>query len=77
MTWNYRIIKHEENNEFYYMIHEVFYNNKGKSDSWTKEGIAPFGETLFMLKKDYKQMAEAFSHPVLEIKKNKLVEIKT
>ena len=37
-TWNYRVVASEdpEFGEAIYTIHEVFYDDKGKIDGWTK-----------------------------------------
>ena len=35
MSWNYRIIKHED----YYGLHEVYYDDEGEVDAWTLEPL--------------------------------------
>lgn len=43
MTWNYRLLRHPKaknaNPEYYYAIHEVFYNKKGEPVGWTENPI--------------------------------------
>jgi len=67
MGWNYRIVRKKYGNEFQFGIHEAFYKDKQKKPYAITEGpMEPTGETLEELKKDYKQMAEAFKYPVLD-----------
>ena len=37
MTWNYRIIYHDDDKYPYYGLHEVFYTKKGKIKFFTEE----------------------------------------
>ena len=37
MSWNYRIFKRKYDNETMYELHETFYDDEGKLDSWSKE----------------------------------------
>ena len=43
MTWNYRIIYHDKTDYPDYAIHEVFYDEDGKVESWTSNPIDPSG----------------------------------
>jgi len=83
MTWNYRIIYHtpeQEGQDGWFALHEVYYNKKGKSDSWTENAISfvcdeyegPDGirKSLAMA------LADAVRLPVLMIRDGKLVEHK-
>lgn len=41
MTWNYRIVRHEEaGKETYLALHEVYYTKAGKPDAWTSDPIS-------------------------------------
>ena len=82
MTWNYRIIRFPqptpmsvEECPYYYEIHEVYYYKTGKPKMWSVDPIACHGCSVKELKADYKMMAEAFKQPILEVKKDKLVEV--
>jgi uncharacterized protein with NAD-binding domain and iron-sulfur cluster len=37
MTWNYRIIKHDDGDPIYYGLHEVYYDEEHNIDMWTLE----------------------------------------
>ena len=69
--WNNRIIHHHDPKgpgHFcdWYEIHEVFYNDNDKVESWTEDGVGPFGNTLEELRSSYDMMVEAFDLPMLE-----------
>jgi len=57
MTWNYRIIHHNED-ESYYGLHEVYYDENGAIDGWTEDALIvgdtkdEILETLAMMKSD-------------------------
>lgn len=65
MTWNYRIIKHEENGETYYAIHEVYYDKNGKPEAVTKESIAAQDDTPEGIKQQLEWMLLALKEPTL------------
>jgi len=39
MHWNFRVLRHGKGKDVYYAIHEVFYDDKGKPTSCTKNPI--------------------------------------
>lgn len=61
-TWNYRVIKTSAG----FVIKEVYYNKDGTIYGTTENEIAPYGETLKKLKKDWLLMGGAFEHPIIE-----------
>ena len=66
MTWNYRIIKRENEIWTYFAIYEVYYNKNGKITSWSEPPISPYGEDdVEDLKRDFKLMEKAFEKPIL------------
>ena len=46
--WNHRILAHDDliNQNTYFMIHEVYYNKKGKLNGYTKNPITIGGENI-------------------------------
>jgi len=66
MTWNYRIIKHDKASPFYFTLHEVYYDDKGKITNWTIEPIDITGETKSEIVKMLKQMSLDSKAPVLK-----------
>ena len=70
MSWNYRVIRHihthNDIDEEYYQIHEVFYDDDGNPETMTVEGIIPFGDTEEDLKEVMEMMANALTKNVLD-----------
>ena len=71
MTWQYRVMRRLGDLGYGYGIYE-FYG----VDGWTKDSMAPHGETLAELRADYELMAEAFRLPVLDWKTGKPIKEK-
>jgi hypothetical protein len=80
--WQYRIIRKIAKNQltkevsYYYNIHEVYFKNNAIF-TWSTDPMYPHDETPKGLKQDHNLMAKAFKLPILEVKGNKLVPIKT
>jgi hypothetical protein len=49
-----------------YGIYEYYSDINHDGPGWTKDAMEPYGETLEELKRDYRMMAEAFKHQVLD-----------
>ena len=67
MSWNYRVMKHENKGQEWYGIHEVYYTNR-KPTSLSADAMHPSGETEAELHADIQLMLEAFNKPVLDYK---------
>jgi hypothetical protein len=65
MTWEYRIIHHDNEGHPYFAIHEVFYDNHGKITNWTADPIDVAGETQPELIATLKQMLRDAESEVL------------
>jgi hypothetical protein len=75
MSWNYRVIRSREpNGEFYYAIHECYYDGDRLPHSW-KSPASVGGETHDELLTTLQQMHRAVLEPVLEQCDERLVEI--
>ena len=72
MSWNHRVMKHEkaDGDDDWYQIHEVYYDSKREPGSWTKEGIAPGGNTLEELRDELIKMLEATEKEILNYESN-------
>jgi len=75
MTWNYRIIK-EKNKEhldlddedaYFFAIHEVYYDKKEKPITCTVDPVSPSGRSLKELKADMKHYLQALKRPIIEM----------
>jgi len=77
VSWNYRVIRFDEAGEPIYQIHECHYSRKGETipTQWTEEPAHLISETRNGLLWSLSMMAEAVSHPVLEIHDGRLREV--
>ena len=66
MAWDYRVIKHIDEGEVSYQIHEVYYDEDQVIKSWTENSIKPYGETLEELKKDILMQLQGLDKPILD-----------
>jgi len=71
--WNYRVVRHCEQGEPYYVIHEAYYEEDG-SISLTECPIEPWGENLEDLKSAVVLMATAFTKAVIDYETMKEIE---
>ena len=65
MSWNHRILAHENGNDMFFQIHEVYYDKSGKPDSYTKNGVSVGAESLEGMKWVLKKMKDCVNKPVL------------
>jgi hypothetical protein len=73
MTWNYRIIRTDDDGGTDLALHEVYYND-GKPASWTCEPTTVAGSNLSGLTLNLAWMLKALTMPPLVIRDGKLVE---
>jgi hypothetical protein len=75
--WNYRAIAQAdaEFGEVHYGIHEVFYDDKGNIDGWTKSPVAAGSDTKLGLLDDLARMSTAAAGRVLWWEGDKLVHL--
>ena len=64
-TWNHRVLAQTEGDGIYFQIHEVYYDNEGKPDGFTKDGISVGGDSLESLSWVLERMKECLDKPVL------------
>lgn len=75
MTWNYRVIRTEDDGGPCYAIHEVIYGDSGNIEGWTADPVHVLSETARGLFWVLSVMTEALGKPVLKIVGDKLEEI--
>ena len=75
--WNYRVIRMQRYNEIYFMIAEVYYDDRNCPVGWVKcnENTLVF-EEYENLKGTINLLSEAFVKPILMVEGDKLVELK-
>jgi hypothetical protein len=76
MSWNYRIIRTEQDGETDLSIHEVYYTD-GKPTSWTCEPAVVSAEDISGLTLNIAGMLKALTMAPLMIVEGRLVECET
>lgn len=66
MTWRYCVTREEVGGEIMYAIRELYTDTDG-SLSWTDATMSPYGETLAEFVNDLALMADASTHPILDL----------
>jgi len=67
VSWEYRVIRSYNEEEAWYEIHEVYYNDRtGKVKSMSVNAMDPCGENLGELVECIKDMLKATEKPILE-----------
>lgn len=57
MSWNRRVLRHKDGDDFFYQIHEVHYNKKGEIIAYTENAVSAGGESLKVLAEELADMA--------------------
>jgi len=65
MTWNYRIVKRGEDEEIFYGVYEVYYNENGEPYLVTEDPINLQAETVEELVEDMTYISKAFEESIL------------
>lgn len=73
--WNYRVIRSVGEDETLYSVHEVYYDDEGKPESWTCEPVDLSAESVRALMKDVAWIIRGLTEEVLEVKDGKLVPV--
>lgn len=78
MSWNYRVIRHDQENstEIWYGIHTCFYINKEDEipNSWSENPTTLTGSSSFELLDTLEKMKRAVTRKTLYIGNNELIE---
>ena len=65
MGWNHRVLAWEHKGEVTFQIHEVYYDDSGVPNGYTKEAIAVGGEKIGDLKWQLRKMKKCLKKPIL------------
>jgi len=67
MSWNYRIMKRKTSEtDFEFGIYEVYYNEDGSIQGYTKNSLTPVVDSPEGLKYELQVMLKAFDKKILE-----------
>ena len=65
MSWNHRLLAHEDGPDIYLAIHEVYYNDNGTPDSYTENPVTVGGNSHKEVFEVLKMMTKGALSPVL------------
>jgi hypothetical protein len=65
MGWNYRILAHKHNNDIYFQIHEVYYNDQGIPNGYTKNPCTIGSDNIDGIKFSLTKIVECTEKPIL------------
>lgn len=65
MSWNYRILAHQSEEEIHLQVHEVYYNDEGQPNGYTENGVAVGAEDLKGIEWVLDKMKECSEKPIL------------
>ena len=65
MSWNHRVIAYREGREFWYQIHEVYYDENGVPEMYTKGAVTVVASTFKALDWQLDRLKECLSKPIL------------
>ena len=66
MTWSYRLMRLQEDDDVIYAIHEVYYGDAGKVTGWTQSPANVVADDRAGVLRVLAMMAEAYQQPVLD-----------
>jgi hypothetical protein len=75
--WNHRVIHkyHEKTDDHTFHIHEVYYDDNGTIEGWTKSPVEPMGKTPNELREEVRYFIKTFQKPILIEKVNEGKEV--
>src|SRR5262249_149086 len=73
--WNYRVMRHFDEEHEWFGIHEVYYEYDGSVNDWAVEAMEPHGESPSELCRDLAMMIAALTRPVLDYRDGKEIAL--
>ena len=67
MSWNHRILAHKDGDDYYYQIHEVYYDDNGNPESYTTNGVSVGAESINGIEWTLDKMKECLDKPILSV----------
>lgn len=65
MTWNHRVIAYREGSEFWYEIHEVYYDENGVPEMYSKGAVSVGANAFKDLDWQLDRLKECLKMPIL------------
>jgi len=67
MGWNHRILAHKDGDDWYFQIHEVYYNKQNEPEGYTENGTPVGAENIESIHWVLDKMKECINKPVLSV----------
>lgn len=67
MSWNHRILARKHKGEVYYQIHEVYYDDNGKPNSYTANPITISSDDIEGIKWQLEHISKCLDKPILSL----------
>ena len=65
MSWNYRVLAHKYEEEIYFEIHEVYYDENGIPNGYKEKPVTISGENIKGMRWALNKMKECLKKPIL------------
>ena len=65
MSWNHRVLAHKYQEEVFFKIHEVFYDENGIPNGYSAEAETIHGENIKEIRWTLNKMKECLKKPIL------------
>ena len=65
MSWNYRVLAHKYEEEIYFEIHEVYYDENGILNGYKEKPVTIGGENIKGMRWALNKMKECLKKPIL------------
>jgi hypothetical protein len=65
MSWNHRILAHKAREDWFFQIHEVYYEKNGIPYGYTKDGVSVGAESVEGIHWVLDRMRECANKPIL------------
>ena len=65
MGWNHRILAHKDGYDYYFQIHEVYYDENGIPNSYTSNDVSVRSESLEGINWILDKMKDCINKPIL------------
>lgn len=76
MSWNYRVLKTKDvDGSDFWAVHEVYYDDTGRVETWTESHVYPSGENWAELSRDVGAYAKALMQPALDVTSGQAVAL--
>ena len=67
MYWEYRVVRHHQEEYTWLSVHEIYYYSDGRIMGWIKQPTDLFGESLDELRNCIEDIESSLSKPIMQV----------